>query len=122
MPWHGNTPAPEATGAAADTLAELGIEDGVKAVKADFTQPHIRIRARTIGYERTPVTAQLQPLDDFPHNRMVRAGHRQSIEGDVPIERLELAVHVLDGLEVVEMLRIDVRHDADLRRDLHESS
>ena len=45
---------------------------------------------------------------------MVDAGDGQAVEGDVAEEGLELAVHVLDGLEVVEMLRIDVGDDADL--------
>ena len=53
---------------------------------------------------------------------MVDAGDGEPIEGNVAEEGLELAVHVLDGLEVVEMLGVDVGDDADLGRDLDEGA
>jgi hypothetical protein len=53
---------------------------------------------------------------------MIDARHAQAVERDVAIERLELAVHVLDRLEVVEVLRIDVGDDADLARQAREGA
>ena len=45
---------------------------------------------------------------------MIDAGDGEAVEGDVAEEGLELAVHVVDGLEVVEVLGVDVGDDADL--------
>ena len=53
---------------------------------------------------------------------MVDAGDGEAVEGNVAEEGLELAMHVLDRLEVVEVLGIDVGDDADLRRQAHEGA
>src|SRR6185503_14187869 len=85
-------------------------------------QDEIRPGSRAVGQEAAPVAAQLQALDHAGDHGMVDAGDGQAVEGNVAVEGLELAMHVLDGLEVVEVLRIDVGDDADLTRDLDEGA
>ena len=68
------------------------------------------------------VAPQIEALDHGAHDRMVDAGHGEAVEGDVAEEGLELAVHVLDRSEVVEVLGVDVGDDADLRRHLDEGA
>ncbi len=53
---------------------------------------------------------------------MIDAGDGEAVERDVAIERLVLRVHVLDGLEVVQMLWIDIGDDADLGRQADEGA
>ena len=51
---------------------------------------------------------------------MIDASNCEAVERDVAIERSIFRVHVLDGLEIVEVFRIDVGDNADLGREPHE--
>ena len=58
--------------------------------------------------------------DDALHHRMVDAHHRKAVERHVLDEAAERVLHGLEGLEVVEMLGIDIGDDGDVGRQLQE--
>ena len=116
--WPGmrNRPAAELPLAAAHARAELGVDDDAAALLRQAAQHEVGAARGAVGEQAAAVAAQLQPLDHVARHRMIDAGDGEAIEGNVAEEGLELAVHVLDRLEVVEVLGVDVGDDADLRR------
>ena len=116
LPEQRQRPAAQRALPALHARAQLGVEDGRAPVEAHAREDEVGVVGRAVGQEPATVAAQVQPLDHVAHHRMIDAGHAQAVERDVAIEGLELAVHVLDRLEVVEVLRIDVGDDADLAR------
>ena len=53
---------------------------------------------------------------------MVGAHHRKAVERHVLDEGLERRLHGVEGLEMVEMLGIDIGHDGDVGRQLEEGA
>src|SRR5439155_21500489 len=98
--------APEGAGAAANARAEIGVEEALPSLDERRLQAEIGTRRHAIAQQAAPIATQLQALDHCGHDGMVDAGDGETVEGDVAKEGLELMVHVLDGLEVVEMLRV----------------
>ncbi len=66
------------------------------------------------------------PIGDAPdellHRRMVEAHHREPVEGHVLDEGAECLLDGVVGLEMVEMLGIDVGDDRDIGRKLEEGA
>ena len=60
--------------------------------------------------------------DQRLHHRMVGAHHREAVERHVLDEGAEGLLHRLEGLEVVEMLGVDVGDDGDVGRQLQEGA
>ena len=112
---HRHRPAADLPRAAAHAGAELGVDDDAAALLRQAAQHEVGAARGAVGEQAAAVAAQLQALDHVAHHRMIDAGDGEAVEGNVAEERLELAVHVLDRLEVVEVLGIDVGDDADLR-------
>ena len=117
-----HAPASNPTGTAAHARAEISVEEGLPALDARRFEHEVSASRHTVGQKPAPVAPQLQALQHVGNHRMVDAGHAQSVERDIAEEDLELAMHVLDGLEVVEMLGVDVGDDADLARNLDEGA
>ena len=77
-----------------------------------------------VGEQTAAVAAKLQALDHVTRHRMIDAGDGEAVEGNVAEERFELAMEILERLEVVEVLGIDVG-DADIpisRPQAHEGA
>ena len=115
-------PAAQRARAAFHALAQVGVEHGLAAVDAGGLQHEVGGFVGAVGQQPAPVPPEPQALDHVADDGMIDAGHSQAVEGDVAEEGLELPVHVVDGLEVVEVLGIDVGDDADLGRDLDEGA
>ena len=60
--------------------------------------------------------------DQRLHYRMVGAHHREAVERDVLDEVAERILHGVEGLEMIEMLGIDIGDDRDVGRQLQESA
>ena len=118
----GDLPAAKLPLAAAHARAELGVDDDAAALLRQAAQDEVGAARGAVGEQAAAVTAQLEPLDHVARHRMIDAGDGEAIEGNVAEEGLELAMHVLDRLEVVEVLGVDVGDDADLRRQAHEGA
>ena len=60
--------------------------------------------------------------DQQLHHRMVRAHHREAVERHVLDESAKRLLHRVEGLEVIEMLRVDIGDDGDVGRQLQEGA
>ena len=56
------------------------------------------------------------------HDRMIGAHHREAVERHVLDEGAERVLHRVEGLEVIEMLGIDIGDDGDVGRQLQEGA
>jgi len=81
-------------------------------VGVEIDQPRIGLRIFAVGDD----AAILDLADDSLHHRMVDAHHRKAVERHVLDEIAERVLHRLEGLEVVEVLRIDIGDDGDIGR------
>ena len=60
--------------------------------------------------------------DQQLHHRMVGAHHREAVERHVLDESAERLLHRVEGLEMIEMLGVDVGDDGDVGRKLQEGA
>ena len=60
--------------------------------------------------------------DQLLHHRMIGAHHREAVERHVLDESAERLLHRLEGLEMIEMLGIDIGDDGDVGRKLQEGA
>ena len=81
-------------------------------------QPHVGLRIFAVGDDATVLDAADQRL----HDGMIGAHHRKSVERHVLDEGAERVLHGVEGLEVVEMLGIDIGDDGDVGRQLQEGA
>ena len=84
----------------------------------DVDQPHIGLRVLAIGDDAVILDAADQAL----HHRMIGAHHRKAVERHVLDEGAKRVLHGFEGLEVIEMLGIDIGDDGDVGRQLEESA
>ena len=84
----------------------------------EIDQPRIGLRIFAIGDD----AAVLDLADQRLHHRMVDAHHGEAVERHVLDEIAERVLHGLEGLEVVEMLGIDIGDDGDIGRQLEEGA
>ena len=105
---------------AAHTPAKFGVNQEAVSLVTHPMEHKVSTLRRAIREKPPPVAAQLQPFDHVAYDRVIDARYGKPIEGNVAQERLELPVHIFDRLEVIEVLGIDVGHDAYLRRQPHK--
>ena len=96
----------EARGAVAEHDGEQRGAAGMR----DIDQPHVGLRVLAVGDDAVILDA----ADEALHHRMVGAHHRKSVERHVLDEGAKRLLHRLEGLEVVEVLGIDIGHDGDV--------
>ena len=76
-------------------------------------ESHVGLRIFAIGEN-----AVLQLADQCLNDRMIRAHDRKAIEGHVLDESAECVLYGVEGTEMIEMLRIDVGDNGDVRAAL----
>ena len=81
-------------------------------------EPHIGLRILAIGDDAMVLDAADQAL----HHRMIGAHHREAIERHVLDEGAKRVLHGVIGLEVIEMLGIDIGDDGDIGRQLEKGA
>ena len=86
------------------------------AGKADVHEPHVGLRILAIGQN----SAVLDPPDQLLHGRMIDAHDGEAVERKVPDQREKGVLDGVEGLEVVEVLGIDVGDDGDVGGELEE--
>ncbi len=91
-------------------------EAGYSAVKVDVQKTHVGLRILAIGED----PAILDPPDKLLHGRMVVAHDGEAVERQVSDQRQKGVLDRVEGLEVVEVLGIDVGDDHDVGRELEE--
>ena len=84
----------------------------------EIDEPHVGLRILAIGDD----AAVLDAADQLLHHRVVGAHHREAVERHVLDEAAERLLHRVEGLEVVEMLGIDIGDDGDVGRQLEEGA
>ena len=84
----------------------------------DIDQPHVGLRIFAVGDDAMILDAADQAL----HHRMIGAHHREAVERHVLDEGAERVLHGVEGLEVVEMLGIDIGDDGDVGRQLEKGA
>ena len=99
-------------------VADQHGEAGDAAGQVDVEQPDVGLRVLAIG-EDAPV---LDPADQLLHRRMVEAHHGEAVERQVLDQRQKGVLDRVEGLEMVEMLGIDVGDDGDVGRQLEEGA
>ena len=102
------------TGAVAEHDGEARLAVGV----VEIGQAHVGLQVLAIGDD-----AAISDLSDQPlHHRMVHAHHREAVERHVLDESAKRLLHRVEGLEVIEMLRVDIGDDGDIGRQLQEGA
>ena len=96
------------------------IEMGRVAFDADRLKDEIGILAFAVGQQPAAIGAKVQSLDHIPHDRMIDADDGQPEEGNVLQKGFVFAVHRFHRAEIVEVLGIDIRDDADFGRQPRE--
>ena len=97
-------------------VAEQHCEGLPAAVVAEIGEPHVGLRIFAVGDD----AAVLDAADQALHDRMIGAHHGEAVERHVLDEGAERILHRDEGLEVVEMLGVDVGDDGDVGRQLQE--
>ena len=97
-------------------VADQHVEAGDAAGEIDVEQPHVGLRVLAIG-DDAPV---LDAADQLLHGRVIEAHHREAVERQVLDEGVERVLDRVEGLEVIEMLGVDVGDDGDVGGQLQE--
>ena len=84
----------------------------------EIDQAHVGLRVLAVGDD----AAVLDAADERLHDRMVDAHHGEAVERHVLDEVPEGLLDGLEGLEVVEMLGVDVGDDRDVGGQLQEGA
>ncbi len=82
----------------------------------EIDQAHVGLRVFAVS-EDTPI---LQLADQRLHHRMVGAHHSKAVERDILDEGAKRILHRIECLEMVEVLRIDIRDDRDIGRQFQK--
>ena len=80
----------------------------------EINKTHVGLRVLAISEN----AAIFQLADQGVHHRMISAHDRETVERHVLDEGAECLLHGVEGMEMVEMLWIDVRHNGDVSRQL----
>ena len=102
----------------AGAVAEHHREARLAVGMIEIDEPHVGLRVLAIGDD----AAVLDAADELLHHRMVGAHHRETVERHVLDEGAERVLHRVEGLEVIEMLGIDIGDDGDVGRQLEEGA
>ena len=102
----------------ARAVAEHDGEQRRAAGVRDIDQPHVGLRIFAVGDD----AAILDAADQFLHDRMIGAHHREAVERHVLDEGAKRVLHRVEGLEVIEVLGIDIGDDGDVGRQLEEGA
>ena len=86
------------------------------AGKVDVHEAHVGLRILAVGQN----SAVFDLADEFLHGRMIEAHDREAIERQVSDQRQKGVLDGVEGLEVVEVLGIDVGDDGDVGGQLEE--
>ena len=105
-------------GGAAFAVAELNGEGLRTVLVRDVGEAHVGLRVFAVGED----AAVDQLADQRLHHRMIGAHHREAVERDVLDEIVEGVLHRFVGVEVVEVLGIDIGDDGDVGRQLEEGA
>ena len=97
-------------------LADQHREARDAAVQLDVEEADVGLRVLAVG-EHAPV---LDAADQLLHRRMVEAHHGEAVERQILDQREEGLLDRVEGLEVVEVLGVDVGDDGDVGRQLQE--
>ena len=84
----------------------------------EIDQADVGLRIFAVGDDAAVDDAAGQPL----HDRMIGAHHHEAVERHVLHEGDEGVLHGLEGLEVIEMLGVDIGDDGDVGRQLEEGA
>ena len=84
----------------------------------ELEEPHVGLRVLAVGDD----AAILDAPDEALHDRMVGAHHGKAVERHVLDEGEERVLHGREGLEVVEVLGVDIGDDRDVGRQLEEGA
>ena len=103
-------------GAARRPIADQRRKSRDAAGKVDVHQAHIGLRILAIGEN----AAVFDLADEFLHGRMIETHDREAIERQVSDQRQKGVLDGVEGLEVVEVLGIDVGDDGDVGGELQE--
>ena len=104
--------------AAGRALANEHGEAGDAGAGLDVEQADVGLRVLAIG-EDPPV---LDLADQLLHRRMVEAHHGEAVERQVLDEGQKGVLDRVEGLEMVEVLGVDVGDDRHVRRQLEEGA
>ena len=99
-------------------VAEEDGEARLAVGMVEIGEPHVGLRVFAIGDD----AAVLDPSDQQLHHRMVGAHHGEAVERHVLDESAKRLLHRVEGLEMIEMLRVDVGDDGDVGRKLQEGA
>ena len=99
-------------------VADEDAEARAAAALLDVHEAHVGLRVLAIGQD-APV---LDPADEVLHDRVIGAHHGKAVERDVVDEGAEGVLDGVEGLEVVEVLGVDVGDDRDVGRELEEGA
>ena len=99
-------------------VAQGDIEARHAAGQVDVGEPDVGLRVFAIGDD----AAILDLADQLLHRRMVEAHHRETIEGQVFDKGAEGLLDGVEGLEMIEMLGVDIGDDRDVGRQLEEGA
>ena len=97
-------------------VAEGDLEVRAAAHRGEIDQPHVGLRIFAIGDD----AAILDLADHALHHRMIDAHHGEAVERHVLDEIAERVLHRVEGLEMIEMLGIDIGDDGDIGRQFQE--
>ena len=102
----------------ATAVAEQHREARCTVVMIEIDETHVGLRIFAVSEDATV----FQPADQRLHHRMIGAHHRKAIERNVLDEGTEGILHRLEGMEMVEMLGVDIGDDGDVGRKLEEGA
>ena len=99
-------------------VAEQHREARSAVVVVEIGQPHVGLRIFAVGDDAAVGDAADQAL----HDRMIGAHHGEAVERHVGDEIDEGLLHGGEGLEVIEVLGVDIGDDGDVGRQLEEGA
>ncbi len=84
----------------------------------EIGKPHVGLRIAAVSEN----AAVFQFADQRLHHRMIGAHHGKTVERNILDEGAEGVLHRLEGVEMVEMLGVDIGDDDDVGRQLDEGA
>ena len=98
------------------TVADQDVETRNAVVQSDVEQADVRLRVLAIGDD----AAILDAPDQLLHGRVIEAHHRKAVERQILHEGQESLLDRVEGLEMIEMFRIDIGDDGDVGGQLQK--
>ena len=118
MARHGQHDILQIGGARGFPIAHQHIEPAYATRQLHIEQTHIRLGIFAIGDDAPILDAAHQLL----HRGMVEAHDGEAIEGQILHQGAEGLLHGVEGLEVIEMLGVDIGDDGDVGGQLQEGA